>query len=69
MRTDLELELHGLNMRERDATLAAVARLTRTLTVREIDHALARHGLPRAQRYPLISAIKHIAIVAIAEAE
>lgn len=48
----------------RETVLAALDDLSRPMTVREIDHALAGH-LTRSQRKPVIRALAAVHVVAI----
>jgi hypothetical protein len=41
----------------RAAALAAMDEISRPLDVRDLDVAMARHGVPRSQRRPMIRAL------------
>ena len=60
-----ELEaLSALDDQGRAAALDVLDRISRPMTVRELDRALAGH-LTRSQRNPLLLRLKHFKIIAL----
>ena len=57
--------LAGLTDRERGRVLAALDAMSRPLTVREIDHAMARAAVSRTHRRKVMGALKGVQIIAL----
>lgn len=56
--------LSALDGEARAAALDVLDRISRPMTVRELDRALAGH-LTRSQRNPLLLRLKHLSIIAL----
>jgi hypothetical protein len=57
--------IESVPQHERRELLEALSEVTRPMTARELDEALLRSGLPRADRRRLVNALKGLAIVMI----
>lgn len=62
-------KLRAASPEVRDLALELLDEVSRPMTVRELDYALAAEGFTRSERRPMVRALKRLDIVALYAAE